>query len=311
MMINKLLRSGIKKRLANVGLGIYPVYGPCIKDNSNITLYLFGFILKKLILHAYLITMKKKLLALSFLCFSLMEVFGWGVTGHRAAGLIADQYLNAKARKKIASVLEGESIAIVSTWMDEVRSDSLYNYLNDWHYTTVPEGKKYEDVEANPEGKIVMMIEKIMKELNTGRLTAKQEKEYLKILIHLVGDIHQPLHVGKPGDKGGNEIKVKWFRADSNLHRVWDSDMIDDSRLSYTEFANGIVKPDNRVVAQWQNASVREWAIESMGYRPQVYNIGNGNLGYLYSYKYFNITKIRILQAGIRLGGILNKIYGK
>ncbi|CAN5287614.1 S1/P1 nuclease [soil metagenome] len=255
--------------------------------------------------------MKKKLIILGFLSFALVEVFGWGATGHRATGLIAEQYLNAKAKKRIAQILEGESIAIVSTWMDEVRSDSLYNYLNDWHYTTVPDGKRYEDVEANPDGKILMMIEKIMKELNTGRLTPKQEKEYLKFLIHLVGDIHQPLHVGKPGDKGGNDIKLKWFRGDSNLHRVWDSEIIDDTKLSYTEFAQSIVRPDALVIAKWQKASPREWALESMSYRPQVYDIGNGTLGYQYGYKYFSIVKIRVLQAGIRLGGILNQIYGK
>ncbi|MEJ0056320.1 MAG: S1/P1 nuclease [Bacteroidota bacterium] len=110
------------------------------------------------------------------------------------------------------------------------------------------------------------MIEKIINELKSGKLSAKQEKEYVKMLIHLIGDIHQPLHVGKPGDKGGNDVKVKWFRNDTNLHTVWDSEMINDSRLSYTELANGIVRPDNRVVAKWQNASVRDWAAESMTY---------------------------------------------
>ena len=78
----------------------------------------------------------------------MAEVFGWGATGHRATGLIAEQYLNAKAKKRIALILEQESVAMVSTWMDEIRSDSTYNFTADWHYTTVPDGKRYEDVES-------------------------------------------------------------------------------------------------------------------------------------------------------------------
>ena len=191
--------------------------------------------MKRLILRLTSSNMKKRLITMLLASFSMAEVFGWGATGHRATGLIAEQYLNAKAKKRIALILEQESVAMVSTWMDEIRSDSTYNYTTDWHYTTIPDGKRYEDVEANPDGKVVMMIEKITKELKSGKLTAKQEQEYLKMLIHMVGDIHQPLHVGKPGDKGGNDVKVKWFRSESNLHRVWDSEMIDDTKLSRSE----------------------------------------------------------------------------
>lgn len=255
--------------------------------------------------------MKKKFILLLLSLAVVLPAWAWGPTGHRATGLIAEQYLSAKAKKKIALVLQQESLAMVSTWMDDIRSDSTYNYAIEWHYTTIPEGKQYSDVEANPDGKVVMMIEKFVRDLKSGTLTEKQERENLKMLIHLVGDIHQPLHVGKPGDRGGNDIKVKWFRNDSNLHRVWDSEMIDDSKLSYTELAQFLIRPDKNVMMQWQAASVRDWAQESMSYRPQVYDIGNGNLGYQYSYKYFNIAKLRMLQAGLRLAGVLNDIYGK
>lgn len=255
--------------------------------------------------------MKKHVLIILLALFAISESFGWGATGHRTTGYIAEQVLNAKAKKRIAAILEQESIAMASTWMDDIRSDSTYDYTVIWHYTTIPDGKKYEDVEANPEGKLVMMIEKITQELRAGKLSAKQEKEYLKFLIHLVGDIHQPLHVGKPGDKGGNDVKVKWFGRDTNLHTVWDSQMIDDTKLSYTELAQSLIKPDNAVIAKWQSSSVRDWALESMTYRPQVYDVGNGSLGYQYTYKYFSIARMRMLQAGLRLGGLLNSIYGK
>lgn len=253
-----------------------------------------------------------KVITLIILCFLSIECLGWGATGHRATGYIAEQYLNAKARSRVAAILNQESIAMASNWMDEIRSDSTYNYVIDWHWTTIPDGKKYEDVmSSNLDGKVVMMIEKIVTDLKSKKLNKKQEQEYLKMLIHLVGDIHQPLHVGKPGDRGGNDVKVKWFRNDSNLHRVWDSEMIDDSKLSYTELAMALGKPDKVTVKNWQSASVRDWAAESMSFRPQVYDIGNGSLGYQYTFKYFPIAKQRMLQAGIRLAGLLNQIYGK
>lgn len=252
----------------------------------------------------------KKLILVLFALIVLTDGFGWGATGHRATGLIAERYLNAKAKKRINQILGGESLAMISTWMDEIRSDSTYNYTTDWHWTTIPDGGRYEDVENNLDGKVVMMIEKFTKDLKTGKLTPKQEQEYLKMLVHMVGDMHQPLHVGKPGDRGGNDVKVKWFRSESNLHRVWDSEMIDDTKLSYTELAQSFGSPDKETIKKWQGTSVRDWAMESVSYRPQVYDIGNSNLGYQYSYKYFSIAKTRMLQAGVRLAGLLNQIYG-
>lgn len=252
----------------------------------------------------------KKLVLIIIGLFAVSEGFGWGATGHRATGLVAEQYLSAKAKKRIKQILNGESLAMVSTWMDEIRSDSTYNYTTDWHWTTIPDGGRYEDVESNLDGKVVMMIEKFTQELKAGKLTPKQEQEYLKMLIHMVGDMHQPLHVGKPGDRGGNDVKVKWFRSESNLHRVWDSEMIDDTKLSYTELAQSLGTPDKETIKKWQSTGVRDWAMESVSYRPQVYDIGNSNLGYQYSYKYFSIAKTRMLQAGVRLAGLLNQIYG-
>jgi len=252
----------------------------------------------------------KRIVLTLFCCLLLVDSFGWGATGHRATGLIAQQYLTAKAKKRIQQILGQESLAMVSTWMDEIRSDSTYNYTSDWHWTTIPDGGKYEDVEGNPDGKVVMMIEKFVKELKSGNLPAKQQAEYVKMLIHMVGDLHQPLHVGRPGDRGGNDVKVKWAGGDSNLHRVWDSDMIDDTKLSYTEFAQSLQRPTTETIRKWQKSSVRDWAQESMALRPQVYQIGKGSLGYRYAYVNMPSVRERILQAGVRIAGLLNQIYG-
>lgn len=237
--------------------------------------------------------------------------FAWGPTGHRVTGHIAEKYLTKKAKKAVRQILGGQSLAMVSTWMDEVRSDSTYDYMADWHWVTIPDGQTYEQAEKNPKGDVIMTLERIITELKSKKLTPREEAERIKILVHLVGDIHQPLHVGRGDDRGGNDIRVMWFRTDSNLHRVWDSDMIDDTRLSYTELAESLLLPSDSLRKAWQRATVRDWAYESMSYRKQVYDTGNNRLGYTYSYKYFHIVRERLLQAGVRLAGILNEIYGK
>ncbi len=252
----------------------------------------------------------KKLIALFLLvCFVGSECWAWGATGHRATGWIADYYLSAKAKKKIKAVLGNESLAMASTWMDEIRSDSTYNYTADWHWVTIENGKTYDQSPKNPNGDVIMTLERLITELKSHKLDPKKEREALKMLIHLVGDIHQPLHVGCCGDQGGNKVKVKWFRGESNLHRVWDSEMIDDTKLSYTELAQSLIGTDAKTITQWQSASVRDWANESMTYRKDVYAIKDGNLGYQYGYVNLPKAKEQVLRAGVRLAGILNQIY--
>lgn len=252
----------------------------------------------------------KKLIVVTLIIFIATHSFAWGPTGHRATGLIAEKYLSKKAKKELERILAGQSLAMASTWMDEIRSDSLWNFTADWHWVTIQDGQSYEQSEKNPNGDLIQTIEKIIADLKSKKLSSKEETEQLKMLIHLIGDVHQPLHVGGGNDRGGNDVKVSWFRMDSNLHRVWDSDMIDDTRLSFTELAESLEKPDAVKLAAWQKSNVRDWAAESMMYRKAVYEIGDGKLGYLYSYNNFHIVRMRLLQAGVRLAGVLNEIYG-
>lgn len=235
--------------------------------------------------------------------------YAWGPTGHRATGLIAEKHLTKKARKALEAILQGQSLAMASTWMDEIRSDSTFNYMSDWHWVTIENGQTYEQSVKNPNGDIVQTLERVISELKSGKLQPAEEAQLIRILIHLVGDLHQPLHVGNGNDRGGNDIRVNWFRTDSNLHRVWDSDMIDDTRLSFTELAESLDKPDAAMIKKLQSTTVREWANESMSFRPQVYAYGDGRLGYAYAYKNMPVVRTRLLQAGIRLAGILNDIY--
>lgn len=253
--------------------------------------------------------MKRSVITVMFCLITSVCAMAWGPTGHRATGLVAEKHLTKKAKKALERILQGQSLAMASTWMDDIRSDSTFDYMADWHWVTIQDGETYDQSTKNPNGDIIQTLERVIQELKSGKLNAADEAQRVKILIHLVGDLHMPLHVGGGSDRGGNDVRLTWFRTDSNLHRVWDSDMIDDTRLSYTEFAESVNNADEAAIRRMQSTSVRDWANESMSYREQVYAYGDGRLGYAYSYKNMPLVRARIQEAGIRLAGLLNEIY--
>lgn len=255
--------------------------------------------------------MRNALIVLSFILLPLSS-WGWGQTGHRVIGRIADDQLNDKARSVIETLLEGESLAMVSTYMDEIRSDSTYDHTHSWHWVTIPDGKEYAETEKNPEGDLVEAIERMVQILSDQDESRQERAQALRYLVHLVGDLHQPLHVGNGTDRGGNAVKVKWFGDYSNLHRVWDSEMIDSKRFSYSELAYELqAMYDQKRMVQWSDGTVRDWAHEAMQYREQVYDYGNPDrMGYRYSYQNWDLVERQLTKGGVRLASLLNRILG-
>ena len=237
-------------------------------------------------------------------------VFPWGQTGHRVVGEIAEKHLNDQAKAKIDRILKGQTLAEVSNWMDDIKSDNKYDSLYSWHWVTIPDGTEYDDTEKNKNGDIIFGIEFLTKQLKKGGLTPELEAKYIKLLVHLVGDIHQPLHVGNGNDKGGNEVKVEWFRKSSNIHRVWDSQMIDSKNYSYTEMAALLNNENFLNVKMWQSSGVKDWAHECMKYREQIYDLPKDRkISYEYRYKNWDLLCNQLRKGGVRLAGLLNEIY--
>ena len=236
----------------------------------------------------------------------------WGQIGHYVTGQIAENHITEKTTAEIERVIGKETIASATVWMDDIRSDDSYDYTNTWHWVTIPNGMTYEQTEKNPEGDIIWALEKSIAELKEGGLSEKEEYDRLKMVMHMVGDIHQPLHVGTGEDLGGNRVQVQWMGNNSNLHRVWDSDMINSRQMSYTEIAMNLDVIPEEQVREWQSASVRDWANESVSYRDDVYNLPDNNrIGYEYRFQNYDIVQKRLVQAGVRLAGVLNDIYDR
>ncbi len=235
----------------------------------------------------------------------------WGKTGHRVVGEIAEEHLSKKAKKNIEKVLGNESLAMVSNYMDFIKADDKYRHLNPWHYATIPDSITYDDVGTPEEGDIITALRQLKQELISKDFSQGDEAFTLKSLIHLVGDIHQPLHVGTGNDRGGNDLKVKYFGKASNLHSVWDSGIINDQQLSFTEYAESLNFVEKKLAGQWQADSIITWARESKNLRTKAYDIPEDKkLSYRYVYENIDVINLRLLQAGVRLAGLLNEIYG-
>ena len=256
--------------------------------------------------------MKHLFLTLFLMSNVAFSSFGWGQNGHRIVGQLAEWHLSKKAKKNIEALLKGETLPMVANWMDEIRSDDRYDYATTWHYLTVEDGKGYDPYIQDKGGDAYAQLLKIIVALKNDKLSDKEEIEFLKMLVHLVGDLHQPLHVGRGDDRGGNDIDVYYFNQRTNLHSVWDTKMIEGQNLSYTEMAQHLNKRDDKSIKeQLQAADPAEWLKEAQDLRPMVYDIPeNGRLFYEYNYKYFDLVEDRLFAAGIRLAGILNSIYG-
>lgn len=252
----------------------------------------------------------RNLITISLILISL-QAYSWGKTGHRIVGAIAEYHLSKKAKKELQKIMGNESLATAANWMDFIKSESIWDHANPWHYCTIPGEMTYEESGTPQEGDVIGTIDRLITELENKKFTDGGEVIAIRFLIHLVGDIHQPLHVGNGEDRGGNGVKVKFFWQNKNLHSVWDSGIIDGEQLSYTEWVLEINHPSSQEILKWQNSSTLDWAYESRDYRSQVYNLPEDkSINYRYVHDNVALVRLRLLQAGVRLAGVLNKIYG-
>jgi hypothetical protein len=241
----------------------------------------------------------------------------WGMLGHRVVGEIASTYLTPKARVQIAKILGTESIAIASNYADFIKSDTTYRYLNPWHYIDFE--SNLSSVEMNNYLKkdtatnAYTRINFIVRELKNKNLQQEKKVFYLKLLIHLVGDIHQPLHASPEGTSGGNTIKVTWFGQPSSLHRVWDEQLPEYQQLSYTEYTAAINHSTLKQRTRWQKQPLSDWLFESYYISQQLIDELKQpeiKLSYQYNFNHVKTMNEQLLKGGVRLAGLLNQIFG-
>ncbi|WP_459743008.1 S1/P1 nuclease [Polaribacter sp. OB-PA-B3] len=235
----------------------------------------------------------------------------WGQNGHRATGKIAEGHLTKRAKRKIDKLLQGQSLAFVSTYADEIKADKAFRKYSSWHYVNMELNESYADAAKNPNGDIVTGINKCISVLKEDNSLEADKAFHLKMLVHFIGDLHQPMHIGQREDKGGNTIQVQWFGKGTNLHSVWDTKMIENWNMSYLELADNARDLSKKQIAAIKEGTIVDWVNEVHQLTKKVYgSVKKGeNLRYRYSYDHFSIVRDQLQIGGIRLAKILNDIF--
>ncbi len=258
----------------------------------------------------------KSSLVLALFFYLPFQSMAWGLLGHRIVGEIADSYLSKKAKRAISGILGNESVAMCSNWADFIKSDPAYNYLSNWHYVNLKAGLSQSEaisqLEADTATNAYTKINFLASQLKNTLLPQADKVLYLRMLIHLVGDVHQPMHVGRPDDLGGNKVKVLWFNDPYNLHQIWDDVLISFQKLSYTEYVTAINFTSRDQRKTWQHEPVSLWFYNSYQVAEKIYADVKGNedkLGFQYNFKYKSILDEQLLKGGVHLAGMLNTIF--
>lgn len=265
----------------------------------------------------------------------------WGANGHRIVAHIAYENLNDRARGRVDAALGNNYLSQVSTWPDYIRAESGWDFTHPWHYMTVQPDETVDDVAEqtarDPDIHDVREAMAFMTEVLEGKQAARQrltelleknkveplagslDATALAFLIHFIADVHMPLHVGKNRDLGGNRITVLYFGDRYNLHSVWDTQMIESERLSFTEFAAYTAMHTRHRQAEWADDAPEEWMRESIELRERIYNTlydrtdresGLPDLGYDYQHDFLPVVEERLAAAAYRAAAVLNRVLG-
>jgi len=244
-----------------------------------------------------------------------IALVSWGQKGHKAIASIAEKHLKTNTKTIVSSYLKGETMSEASTWADEISNDPQYKKTASWHYINLPLGLTKEQftdyVIKQDKDNIYTAILKAEANLKDKTLSLAQKNQALKFLIHLVGDAHQPMHVSRVEDKGGNDVQVRFNGDGTNLHALWDGKLIDHEGFNYTEMAKKYDWANPEQVKKWQADSPMQWLWESYQVSTQIYDEvqPGGNIDEASYKKSIAIIHLRIAQAGVRLAGELNRIF--
>ncbi len=264
--------------------------------------------------------MRNTLLIAGFLFFAALftthRTLAWGVTGHRVVAEIAERHLTKKAKRSIKKLMGNEPLAFWANWADFIKSDTAWQHAGKWHYVNINGQLSKEDfLHTLPNIQVENLYSQIrvlQDQLRDKNTTTADKNTALRFLIHMVGDLGQPLHVGREEDLGGNRISVQWFGNRSNLHRVWDEHLVDFQQWSYTEYATALNVASGKQVKEWQRVPLEDWFYESYTLANKVYaaTAENTNLRYEYNYLFVEDMNRQLLKSGVRLAKILNDIFG-
>lgn len=257
----------------------------------------------------------KFLFLISCFLFSI-QIFAWGTTGHRIIAEIAERNLTPSAKGHLEKIIGKQKLAYWANWSDFIKSDTtdVWKPTGVWHYVNLHQQKNLktfsDSLQAHPSPNLYTQIKILSTQIKNPNTSNIDKEIALRFLVHLAGDLAQPLHVGNFEDKGGNDIKLTFFGEPTNLHTVWDGKLLEMQKYSYTEYADVLLAKPDYDVASIQNGTLEAWFNDSNKMAGKIYRgtAANTNYSYDYNYKFHDLLERQLLYGGLRLAKILNDI---
>lgn len=255
--------------------------------------------------------LNKLILSISFLVFSF-SISAYDAVGHRIVADIAYQNLTDKVRTQLDNLLGKHGIVYEATWADEVRSDKKYDYSYQWHYQNLKDSLTTADFKkllATPESEgdhLFFALDFMQNRLKKD----KADLEALKFLVHFVADLHQPMHLGRLTDLGGNRVDYNWFGKKTNLHATWDGWLIETQKMSYSEYSKYLQEKFEPTKTEYKKYTVLQSVEAAYAVRTQIYGYDYSDTNnYHYAYRFSEKLDEMLYRGGIQLANILNTIY--
>lgn len=244
------------------------------------------------------------------------SLFAWGEKGHRIVGDMAEVLISQTTANQIRNILGQESLGEAALWADQIRSNTTYDWAKPMHYISVADNEVFKPND-HTERNVVRAIDYYTGVLKNPMTPKAAQLEALRFLAHFVGDIHQPLHVGRVDDRGGNQTTVSWRGQDTNLHSLWDRFLVEETiaaNMNYENYLKTLIKN-----AQLQSGLIKllyldNWAEGSIALRSTVYKTEQFETLFAgwentYFKKTSPIVTQRLTEAGVRLAQLLDYIF--
>lgn len=249
--------------------------------------------------------MKKYILIPFFSLFICLHSFGWGPEGHAIVGRIALQYAMPEVRDNVLKLLGKMSIDTAANWMDIMKSNHDYDFMRSWHYVDFPKGSQY-DPGANYD--LINRLQNSYDELQHKKVFCDAQVKFdLLLQLHLIGDLHMPLHTGYDDDLGGNKLMVQYDTLKThNLHWFWDEDIISIMKITDADCTSWFDKYQGELT---DSISFIDWMEDSRKLLSTVYDYEGFVLSDRYMATAKTVVEQQLLKAGLRLANVLNRSF--
>lgn len=244
-----------------------------------------------------------------FLSFILLLIqsssFAWGRKGHHIIAELAFSRLKPQTKENILRYLDGLTIQSASTWMDDVRNDKRYKHLETAHYVNIPNG-----IGILAENDVQRELNNTFNEMkNKKGLTDSLIRLDIFKLIHLVSDLHQPLHTGYETDRGGNDVSLLIDGKKTNLHRVWDTQLIEKLNIDNSTIDSFINSLFKKQLSDYSRVDVGSWIKDSQSYLNQLYSFKDGLITDSYILGSKPVIEKQMARAVLRLVKVLESYF--